>query len=339
MVSSGLEKFVDSIRFTTFTNEIRIVPDSLRIGNKALSFKAGLSPDIYRYAYQDTSFTGFRLGLNAQANMLLGLSELKLQARWIAAGFSSGDHEVRFQWSRNFGKAEHPLILSLNLISLGCSPDPFIRDYKSTVYSWNNLFKRQLEQGFTLGLNLPKPLLEISLSGFTSSNRIYFNTQGLPAQETGSSVTFMFEGSKRFKAGPFRSDIRILSQYTTSPVIRLPLATAWMTAYMHHDLNFKSPSTGGSLEVEYGFDLRYYTRFTGYAYMPSTGMFYIQNEASSGNYPWFDAFAQIKVKRTRLFVQYCHTFAGLLADNSFPTANYPYMRPHLKYGVYWHFYD
>jgi len=337
MVTGGLDNFADSIRFTVFQNEIRIVPDSIRIGNMILAFKGGISPDFYRYAYQDTAFNGFRLGLNARAATNLGKTELTASARWIAAGFSAGDHDVRVHVNRQVGKPEHRLLLSVDIISLGSSPDPFVKNYQSNVYSWDNLFSRQMEQGITLGLNMPGPAFEFSVSGFTSARRIYFNSQGIPAQESGSSATLMIEASKKFVKGPFHSDIRLLSQYTSSAVVRLPLLTAHLTAFMHHDLHFKS--TDGTLEVEYGLDFRYYTRFAGYSYMPATGMFYLQDESFSGNYPWLDLFAQIKVKRTRLFVQYCHTFADLLADYSFPTAHYPYMRPHLKYGVYWHFYD
>jgi hypothetical protein len=73
--------------------------------------------------------------------------------------------------------------------------------------------------------------------------------------------------------------------------------------------------------------------------MPATGVFYSENEKLLGNYPYLNVFVQMKVKRTRIFVEWCQTFADLLPEQSFAVLHYPSMRPHLKYGIYWHFYD
>ena len=209
--------------------------------------------------------------------------------------------------------------------------------YRSTLFNWINKFIKQNEAAIVIAYSLPCIRLDISLSGYYNENRIYFNPDAVPAQLEDPMFSGAFSLSKRFSAGPFRSSLNLMAQYSSSPIIRLPLFTGSSSTFMHHDIRFKK--TDGVLELEYGFDLRYNTRFTGYAYMPATGFFYRQDDIRVGNYPWLDLFAQIKVKRTRLFVEWCHTFSGLLAANSFSVAHYPYMRPHLKYGVYWHFYD
>jgi hypothetical protein len=167
--------------------------------------------------------------------------------------------------------------------------------------------------------------------------RIYFDTLGLPAQLNTRMTVFSFGGSKEFKAGAFRSSISGLVQYSTSDKIRLPLFAGSTSTYMHHEITF--PKTGGAIQVEYGIDLSYSTDFYGYAYMPATGVFFGQDEKVLGNYPNLSAFVQMKVKRTRVFVEWCQTFADLLPEQSFAVLHYPSMRPHLKYGIYWHFYD
>ncbi|OFY46954.1 MAG: hypothetical protein A2X22_01310 [Bacteroidetes bacterium GWF2_49_14] len=337
MVSGVLEDFADSLQFTTFSNELRFVPDTIRIMGNAIAVKAGLNPDIFRYKYQDTVFSGFRLGVGGEMDFQFRKSLFNIHGNWILAGFSAGDYVFGATWARSFGQELSGNQLALKLYSQGSSPDPLIINYNSAVYTWNNLFLRQHETGVDIDLSLAKAGLGISLMLVLDKNRIYFNDMAMPAQAPGSMLTGVLEVSKHLKAGPFRSDISLMAQYTTSDYIRLPLASAFTTAYMHHDIHFKT--TGGMLELEYGLDFRYNTPFTGYSYMPATGNFYLQNSVSMGNYPWLDFFAQIKVKRTRLFVEWCHTFSGILAENSFSAAHYPYMRPHLKYGVYWHFYD
>ncbi len=337
MVSGVMDDFADSLQFTTFSNELRIVPDTIRIKGNAIAVKAGLNPDIYRYKYQDTVFSGFRLGVGGVMDFQFRESLFNLSGNWILAGFSAGDYMLSLSWARSFGQEISENQLTLKFYSLGSSPDPFVQHFSSAVYTWNNLFLRQHETGIDLDLTLKKAGLDFSVMLVADKNRIFFNEMAMPAQAPGSMLTGVLEVSKHLKAGPFRSDIRLMAQYTTSDYIRLPLASAFATAYMHHDMHFKT--TGGMLELEYGLDFRYNTPFTGYSYMPATGLFYLQNSVSIGNYPWLDFFAQIKVKRTRLFVQWCHTFSSILAENSFPVAHHPYMRPHLKYGVYWHFYD
>lgn len=150
-------------------------------------------------------------------------------------------------------------------------------------------------------------------------------------------MVFSARGSKEFTAGPFRSSITALVQYSTSDKIRLPLFAGSTSTFMHHDISF--PKTGGAIQIEYGLDLSYSTSFYGYAYMPATGIFFAENEKELGNYPYLNLFAQMKVKRTRVVVQWCQTFADILPEQSFAVLHYPSMRPHLKYGIYWHFYD
>ncbi|MFH0760411.1 MAG: putative porin [Bacteroidota bacterium] len=333
-----LNSVEDSVRFTTWTNSIDFVPDTLVIKDKSFSLRGGVRPDFFRYQYADTAQLGMRLGIGGEILYHGQKNTITVRGNWIAAGYAAGDYTASVTFNRAFlagSDKESQLAMTVSTNKAGA--DPMVRKYRSTLFTWDNEFLKQNEAAIVIAYSIPFISLDFSLAGFYNEHRIYFNSDAIPAQLADPMVSGAFRVTKRFSAGPFRSSVSLMAQYSSSEIIRLPLLTGHSSTFMHHDIKFAK--TQGVLEVEYGFDLRYTTRFTGYSYMPATGIFYLQDESSVGNYPWVDVFAQIKVKRTRLFVEWCHTFSGLMAANSFSVAHYPYMRPHLKYGVYWHFYD
>lgn len=73
--------------------------------------------------------------------------------------------------------------------------------------------------------------------------------------------------------------------------------------------------------------------------MPATGVFYVQNEMKTGNYPLINVFANIKIKRTRIFVGFDHLNYGLMGYDYFLSPYYPMNIRMFKYGIAWTFYN
>lgn len=327
----------DSVRFLSWTNTISLLSDTLHAGKFPFVVKGGINPDFYRYQYADSISYGYALGLNGEISKNDQFSQLRIAGNWIAAGYPSGDYSLVAKYSLIPGKQKSGSEFVFELFTKGCSPDPVIRNYSSNHFRWTNDFTRQHESGLTVKWNLPGIRSVLDLGMIINKGWIYFDTLGLPAQLRDRMTVFSIKGSKDFTAGVFRSSVSALVQYSTSDKIRLPLFIGSTSTYIHHDIRF--PKTNGELQVEYGFDLNYNTGFYGYAYMPATGVFFGENSRILGNYPNLNVFFQMKVKRTRIFIEWCQTFADLLPEESFAVLHYPSMRPHLKYGFYWHFYD
>ncbi|MFA7139294.1 MAG: putative porin, partial [Bacteroidales bacterium] len=74
-------------------------------------------------------------------------------------------------------------------------------------------------------------------------------------------------------------------------------------------------------------------------YMPALQQFYLQDEKSTGNYPYIDAYIKFQVKRARIFVMFTHVNSGLMDYNYFFTPGYPMRDRYLKFGVSWFFHD
>jgi len=102
-------------------------------------------------------------------------------------------------------------------------------------------------------------------------------------------------------------------------------------------INFRA--TGGKLLTMIGFDLFFNTKYYADAYMPSLASFHRQNEKQLGNYPYFDAFLNIQLKRFRFFLKVEHLNAGWIDKNYFSVLHYPRNGRDLKFGLSWTFYD
>ena len=96
------------------------------------------------------------------------------------------------------------------------------------------------------------------------------------------------------------------------------------------------------LTVQLGADVRYFTKYNAPAYTPAVQQFHLQPENDQveiGGYPIVNIYANLQLKRTRLFAMYSHVNQGMGTRNSFLVPHYPINPSLLKIGVSWNFYD
>jgi hypothetical protein len=120
-------------------------------------------------------------------------------------------------------------------------------------------------------------------------------------------------------------------------ILGLPKIAFYNSTYLKHMFNFRA--TGGKLLTMIGFDLFYNTKYYANAYMPSLTSFYRQTEKKLGNYPYFDAFLNVKLKRLRVYIKFEHLNSGWIDKNYFSVLHYPRNERNLKFGLSWTFYD
>lgn len=88
-----------------------------------------------------------------------------------------------------------------------------------------------------------------------------------------------------------------------------------------------------------GFDLWYNTPLNANSYNPLTSQFYIQNDQTTGNYPFLDIFLNAKIKTVRLYVRLRNV------NQRFPDVPYYYTPHHplqdrtVQFGLSWNFYN
>jgi hypothetical protein len=95
----------------------------------------------------------------------------------------------------------------------------------------------------------------------------------------------------------------------------------------------------GALKFQFGVGFSYATDYYGYAYMPATNEFYVQENTELGNYPKIDVFINTHLKRAQIFLKYEHVNAGRSLQKSYIAPGYPPMSKSLKFGVSWNLFD
>ena len=96
------------------------------------------------------------------------------------------------------------------------------------------------------------------------------------------------------------------------------------------------------LTVQLGADVRYFTKYYAPAYQPALQQFQLQpeeNRVELGGYPIVNVYANLHLKRTRIFVMMYHVNSGMGSRNAFLVPHHPLNSRLLKLGVSWNFYD
>jgi hypothetical protein len=254
-----------------------------------------------------------------------------LDGKYYVAGYFRNN----FNLNATFSKAvfnDYRLGLRGNIENRNVSY--FHNHYSSAFFKWDNDFRAsQLIRGEAF-LTRPESGFDAEVTAGVWTNYLYWDENALPAQYNQEAYIISGKISKQFKVSGFTSNNRILFQYTTAEeVLRLPLVALKSSNYWEQVL-FK-----GALKAQIGIDLYITTPYRGSAYMPATGVFYLQNEATLGGFPFADAFLGIRIKRTRIFASYNNGLAGIVSNNYFTAASYPAKPAFFRFGLAWTFYD
>ena len=215
------------------------------------------------------------------------------------------------------------------------SVDPFFTRYVGNHDMWVNDFKAEKTlkiEGKYINTRLRT---EIGAGVSNIFSYVYFDTTAMPVQ-TGKTLTVFTAWVKEvFKAGNFYFDQNVYIQKNThEDVLSLPLVSVYSHNYYKNYL-FKR-----ALQLQIGFDLFYHTKFYSDNYQPSIMQFYNQRMSKTGNYPKFDVFLSLRIKRADIFAKYEHLNYVLKKNgNYFSAYNYPINPAVFKFGIKWDFFD
>lgn len=213
-------------------------------------------------------------------------------------------------------------------------PDFFLKQYYSSRFQWNTAFPKTKTTSASLSFTSGDGTVYAEGGLSLMDNYIYINDMALPAKADLNILVSSLRLEKKFKWGGFNHIHKfILQKVNRESNLQLPLMAYGNTSY-YENAFFKSV-----LKFQIGFDFYINSSYYSDAYMPATGMFYRQNIAKTGEYPFLDGFLNWKVKRTRFFIKYTNALAGPAGYNYFTTYGYPMNPGSLKFGLSWTFYD
>ncbi|MDE6134171.1 MAG: putative porin, partial [Muribaculaceae bacterium] len=191
------------------------------------------------------------------------------------------------------------------------------KHYISNHFLWDNDFGKRRTVSFGGELDLERTSTRFRAGVSNLQNHIYFGSDGLPAQHGGSVQVLSLSLKQNLRLGILHWDNNITYQTTSNAsVIPLPALAVYSNLYLLFRI--------ATLHVQLGVDCDYYTRYYAPGYQPATASFYNQQEMKLGNYPFCNAYANMKLGKTRFYVMMSHFNQGLFGGSGyFSSPDYP----------------
>lgn len=197
-------------------------------------------------------------------------------------------------------------------------PSYFYKKYTSNHFIWDNDFGKTRRMRVGGEFNIKRWRTKLNVGVENIQNYIYFDNNSLPRQESSMIQVFHAKLNQDFKFGVFNWENEIVYQKSSKPsIIPLPELSVYSNMY----LLFRIAKV---LHVQLGVDCRYYTKYKSEAFQPATLTFHTQDEIEVGNYPFMNAYINMKLKQTRFFVMMSHVNQGIFGGNNyFSLPHYP----------------
>ena len=324
----------DSIRIRHFENCLvysNEVPDTLG-KSFPLQYSFGIRFQTDRLQRDTTIQDVFRQ--TVPFGMLKGIIRqktfFKASAYLVLGGYKSGDYSLDGSFYQFFGKLNHKAYLN---ISKGLSkPEFYFTNYRTDYFRWDYSFRPTDIFKGEFGVILKGFDLNASYTRLT--NYVYLNQYVLPQQYRDALTVLSAHVSKEFRLKHWITTVYAAGQQVTpDSVLQLPAFIGKLTLCYDATLFQKA------LHAQIGISGTYHSQWYQDAYMPSLRAFYRQNTYLSGNYPYFDAFINLNIKRARIFIKYEHFNAGMMNYNYILVPDYPLPDAAFKFGISWLFFD
>ncbi|KAA6347629.1 hypothetical protein EZS27_004898 [termite gut metagenome] len=312
---------------------------------------AFLSHKMSQYELMATDTAGIRSN-HIEQELYAGGELAKRQGEFIrynatgevgVSGKAVGQFRLNGDFNLKF-RLRHDTVSFTGLVSVtNLLPSFYIRNYHSTHFWWDNAnqdkeFRSRLEGE----LNIEHRKTNLKAGVENIKNYTYFNAEALPIQYNGNIQVASAILNQNFRLGIFHLDNEISWQKSSnSDILPLPDLS------LYHNFYIETKLAHNVLSMQLGVDVRYFTKYKALTYTPAIQQFHLQaqtdeedNRMEIGNYPIVNLYANLHLKRTRIFVMMYHVNEGIIGDsNYFLVPHFPINQRLLKFGLSWNFYD
>ncbi len=310
----------------------------------------GISNTKYTYYNKDTIFIN-SLNTKKHSNFVeAGIFRLKKDSwlnfrgyvRYFTNGYRQNDFSIYGMIRLSIGKGLFKSVFTAHAKSENKTPNYFINKYYSNHYRWNNNFKAENRSQLSVNYALPNLYTTIGANYSLISNYIYFNDLAIPSQNTSTFNVLDVHLNNKVEVANFHLITKAVFQETSKPeLIDLPKLSCYNALYYENEIHFET--TNGTIKLQLGADVRFWTKFYAPDYSPATSQFYTQHDFKTGNYPFVGAFLNLEIKRMRIYIKSEHINESFMRKqkhtNYFLAPNYPAPPTAIRYGIAWTFYD
>lgn len=339
----------DSLRVMHFDNKafIRLQPWSEQaivskieggIGNKLRSYYL-FGPDSYLSRPSNTvwntvyTYAGAE-GQISKAVWWQGSGKLGL------VGDEAGDFVVKADAGLNFYPFRRarmsPVAFQAGFETSLQRPDFYAEHFYSNHYQWENDFDKISTTKISASLNIPYWDLSLSAGYGLLTGYIYYDQTGIPQQHGGALSVLSISAMKNFTLlNLFHLDHRGVFQVSSNEdVLPLPAAALNFRYYLQF------PVVKNVLNLQFGANAWYTTKWYAPGYNPVAGVFTVQHEEKYGNVPYIDLFLNAQWKRACIFLKLENIGMGWPMEHADYFSAHHYIRPaqSFKIGIHWPFY-
>ena len=266
---------------------------------------------------------------------------------WLA-GSDAGQIKAEGSADLNFRFLGDTVRLAAKAHFYCLNPTFYFRHYHSRHLWWDNGLDKEtrtrVEGVFTL--KKTRTSLRVALDNIT--NYTYFAQKYSITDtydRTGSTVSVKqnstpismvtLQLNQDFTVGPLNWENTLTYQKSSDDnTLAVPAFNIYSSLY----LRFKIAKV---LNVDFGGDIRYFTRYYAPDYSPALSQYTVQDNGDAnqkvGNYPIINVYANMRLKNARFFVMMSHVNAS--SGDYFLTPHYPINTRVLRFGVSWNFFN
>lgn len=324
----------DSTNLLSVTNTVRfelVKSDSLpaRVLNR---LAVGIEHDHIRVFY-DSALAAYINNLS-----VLGIVDGKLfraidwraKGNFMFYGYNIWDFKVDGQFDYRVGGSRFTAFVDYSLFR----PDYITDNYQSNHFVWDNSWLQTQHLKTGLVYEQRKLRFKGKFSYHVLHNLVMFGTDKLPYQSNAVNQLMVLRLEEHFRMRWFHLILHGALQWKmTGDDIRVPLASGRGIFYYQSDI-FKR-----KLRLQVGVQVSYTMNYYANSYNPALSDFYIQNQKQIGNYPFIDAFLNLRVKKLKMFVNFTHINSGWLGYNYYHVPHYPVNDFAWHFGINWAFLD
>lgn len=323
----------DSSAYTTLHNSLYL--EYIFKQNIPIKLNGGLSNYLEKkYCGVKDTITSSVGGFARVKGTLKNTIQWNMFGRIYFSGYYRGDYNFEGNFRKVLTNDTLGVILSGSLVFKRNTPSWFYSNYSSNNFKWNHQLLPVSVNQIDGKIEWQKYKLSMQIRSGLFYNYLYFNENAYPSQLTSKFYFVSLLLKKELHIRNFRFSNKILIQgLSRNDIIDIPVISYSSSLY------YQSFLLNKILFAQIGLDAYYQSSYYAPAYMPSTGIFYSQDNKRIGNYPFIDVFLNVKLKQVRFTFKYEHVNIGYGGNNYFSAYHYVAPQRRFTFGLKWFFYN
>ncbi|MBO5314441.1 MAG: putative porin [Prevotella sp.] len=352
----GGDSIYDRTKFYSIKNTLAIaLLEGFNKWAKA-GLKAFVTSDLRSITLPDSIRNGVckynehNLSIGAQLSKTSGNTlHYNITAETWLTGEDAGQMKIDGRGDINLRLFKDTVTLNVNAFLHRINPSFYYRHYHSKHFWWDNDgLSKEIRSHIGADLYIRKTGTMLRAAMDNIKNHTYFAQQytvtedkarinnNVMVRQCDENINILtLQLNQNFRFGILNWENQLTYQKSSKEeVIGVPTFNIYSNLY----LRFKIAKV---LKVDFGADIRYFTKYYAPDYSPALGQYTTQDNGANnieiGNYPIINVYANMHLKQTRFFVMMSHV--NYSDGNAFMVPHYPTNQSIIRFGLSWNFFN